>query len=115
MISIPAGITANQATTETLTQNLSNTITQTEELISETLTQIDCSLTPSFSGFGLDRPSGTGVGPGGGAFVPGSGRGKFGGGAFGGSTATPMNETLYSDISSVSDVEAVEWDRPPEK
>ena len=56
MISIPAGITANQESTEALTENLSNTITQTEELINETLTQIDCSLTPSFSGFGFDRP-----------------------------------------------------------
>ena len=107
MISIPAGITANQASTETLSQNLSNTITQTEGLINQALTRIDCSLTPSFSGFGFDRPSGTGFGPGGGAFVPGSGRGQFGGGAFGGSAATPMNETLYSDISSVSNVEAV--------
>jgi putative ABC transport system permease protein len=113
MISIPAGITANQASTETLSQNLSNTITQTEGLINQALTQIDCSLTPSFSGFGFNRPSGTGVGPGGGAlpsdgaFVPGSGIGQFGGGAFGGGGSTAMNETLYTDISSVSHVDAV--------
>jgi putative ABC transport system permease protein len=109
MISIPAGITANQESTEALTENLSNTITQTEQLINEALTQIDCSLAPSFSGFGFDRPSDftPGAMPDRSSFVPGSGRGQFGGGAFGGIGTTPMNETLYSDIGWVSNVEAV--------
>ena len=53
MVSIPAGITANQQSTEALTSNLSNTIADTEETISETLTQIDLSLGPDFEGFGF--------------------------------------------------------------
>ena len=115
MISIPAGITANQESTEALTENLSNIITQTEETINVTLTQIDCSLTPSFAGFGFERPGGGFPGggmpgggiPDGGAFNPGSGRGQFGGGAFGVIGNTPMNETLYTDINSIANVEAV--------
>ena len=114
MISIPAGITANQESTEALTERLSSTITQTEETINLTLTQIDCSLTPSFAGFGFERPRDFPSGgipdggmPGGGVFNPGSGRGQFGGGAFGGIGTTPMNETLYTDINSIANVEAV--------
>jgi putative ABC transport system permease protein len=116
MISIPAGITSNQESTETLTQNLSNTITQTEATINQTLTQIDCTLTPSFEGFGFappdtgnfnfTRPSGgAGFNPGefGGGFMPG----QFGGGAFGRGGTTAMNETLYDDISSIEGVAAV--------
>ncbi len=103
MISIPAGITANQASAEAITQNLSNTITQTEETISQTLTQIDCSLDQSFSGFGV-----TDSGP-----IPGStrgpagGAGKFGGGVFSGGGSTPMNETLYADIGYIPQVACV--------
>jgi putative ABC transport system permease protein len=107
MISIPTGITANQASTETLTQYLSNTITQTEATINQTLTQIDCILTPSFEGFGFAPPN-TGdfnfTRPNGGfGFNPG----EFGGGAFGRGGTTAMNETLYDDISSIEDVAAV--------
>jgi putative ABC transport system permease protein len=116
MVSIPAGITSNQASTETLTQNLSNTITQTEATINQTLTQIDCTLTPSFEGFGFAPPDngdfnftrpngGPGFNPGefGGGFTPG----QFGGGAFGRGGTTAMNETLYDDISSIEGVAAV--------
>jgi len=116
MISIPAGITANQASTEALTQNLSNTITQTEETINQTLTQIECTLSPSFEGFGFEPPdtgdfdftppdASSGFTPGqfGGGYRPG----EFGGGAFGGGGTTAMNETLYSDISSIENVAAV--------
>ena len=104
MISIPAGITANQASTELITQNLSNTITQTEETISQTLTQIDCSLDQSFSGFGFTSSE-----P-----IPGSARGpsgggsrKFGGGVFSSGGSTPMNETLYEDIGNIPQVTCV--------
>ena len=116
MISIPAGITANQASTQSLTQNLGNTITQTEATINQTLTRIDCSLSSGFEGFGFGRgnftPGQFGGGPGGnftpgqfggGGFVPG----EFGGGAFGASGTTAMNESLYSDIGSVEGVAAV--------
>ena len=116
MISIPAGITSNQASTETLTQNLSNTITETEATINQTLTQIDCTLTPSFEGFGFAPPDmgdsdftppngDSGFTPG--DFGGGSRPGQFGGGPFGGGGTIAMNETLYSDISSIDGVAAV--------
>jgi putative ABC transport system permease protein len=115
MISIPAGINANQASTQNLTQNLGNTITQTEATINQTLTRIDCSLSSGFEGFGFGRgnftpgqfPGGPGgdftPGQFGGGFVPG----EFGGGAFGAGGTTAMNESLYSDIGSVEGVAAV--------
>ncbi|MGF3523231.1 MAG: ABC transporter permease, partial [Candidatus Bathyarchaeia archaeon] len=77
-----------------------------------------CSLTPSFAGFGftapptgdfsLGQPQGTFTGnftPGqfGGGRVPG----QFGGGPFGGRGNVAMNETLYTDIESISGVAAV--------
>jgi putative ABC transport system permease protein len=118
MISIPAGISANQASTETLTQNLGNTITQTEVTINQTLTQIDCSLSPSMEGFGFAPPDmgSSGYAPpgsGGSGFTPGQfgnatgTPGAFGGGAFGRGGTTAMNETLYDDISSIEGVAAV--------
>jgi len=118
MISIPAGIAANQQATQNLTSNLSSTITQTEASINQTLTQIDCSLTPSFEGFGFSPGNFTPGQFGGGGnfnFTPGQfggggGRipGEFGGGAFGVGGSTPMNESVYTDInSSLSGVAAV--------
>jgi putative ABC transport system permease protein len=117
MISIPSGVMANQASTEALTQNLSSTITQTEESINQTLTQIDCSLSPSMEGFGFTPPdsSNSGFTPGqagSGNFTPGQfgggmSPGEFGGGAFSSSGTTPMNESLYYDISSIEGVAAV--------
>lgn len=120
MISIPAGITANQASAEALTANLGDTITQTESTINQTLTQIECTLSPNFEGFGFAPPftgssdftppnassdGSSGFTPGqfGGGFRPG----EFGGGAFGDGGTTPMNETLYSDISSIANIAAV--------
>jgi putative ABC transport system permease protein len=115
MVSIPAGISANQASTETLTQNLGNTITQTEATINQTLTQIDCSLSPSMEGFGFAPPDmgSSGFAPGDSGFTPGQfGNatgvpGAFGGGAFSRGGTTAMNETLYDDISSIENVAAV--------
>jgi putative ABC transport system permease protein len=114
MISIPTGVSANQASTQTLTQNLSSTITQTESTLNQTLTEIDCSLSSGFEGFGFSPGNftpgqfggGGGFNPGefgGGAGVPG----EFGGGAFGGGGTTAMNESLYSDISSIQGVAAI--------
>ena len=120
LISIPAGVLANQQTANDLASNLSNTITQTGESINQTLTQIDCSLASGFSGFGFQAPNSTGLGRvqfgqgGDVAFDPsqfggGGVRGQFGGGAFGGGQASPMNQTLYDDVnSSLSGVGAVE-------
>jgi putative ABC transport system permease protein len=131
MISIPAGVIADQQTasriTNTLGSTLNSTITQTEQALNQTLNQITCSLAPSFGGFGFSRSGGgsrTGGGFGGsgssgsggyggfggfGGFGGGSAPGEFGGGAFGGGQSNPMNETLYSDINStLSGVAAVE-------
>ena len=55
MISIPAGVMANQKEANSLAENLSNTITQTGQSINDTLSQIDCSLSPDFAGFGFQR------------------------------------------------------------
>jgi putative ABC transport system permease protein len=118
MVSIPAGISANQESTLNLTENLGDTITQTEATINQTLTQIDCSLSPSMEGFGFAAPDmgSSGFAPpssGGSGFAPGQfGNatgvpGAFGGGAFGRGGTTAMNETLYDDISSIEGVAAV--------
>lgn len=118
MISIPAGVTANQASTLSLSQSLSNTITQTEANINQTLTEIDCSLASGFEGFGFQTSGGGTFTPGqfGGngnySFTPGQFGGgmnipgQFGGGAFGGGGSTPMNESLYDDIANISNVAA---------
>ncbi len=89
MISIPAGAIANQERTLGLTENLGNTISQTSASINETLTQIDCTLTPSFEGFGFTQPpdSSSGFTPpgfGSGSTPPSNGNftpGQFGGGS----------------------------------
>ena len=116
MISIPAGVVANQSSTLSLAQNLGNTITQTEASINQTLTQIDCSLTPEFEGFGFRPGNFTPGQPPPGNFTPGDlGQfgggmdipGQFGGGAFGQGGSVAMNQTLYDDISSISGVAAV--------
>jgi len=118
MVSIPAGISANQESTRDLTENLGNTITQTEATINQTLTQIDCSLSPTMEGFGFAPPNmgSSGFTPpdsGGSGFTPGQfGNGTgvpgaFGGGAFGRGGTTAMNETLYDDLSSIEGVAAV--------
>jgi putative ABC transport system permease protein len=114
MISIPAGISTNQALTQNLSRNLGNTITQTEATINQTLTEIDCSLSSGFAGFGFSpgnfTPGQFGRGGnfnpgqfGGGANVPG----EFGAGPFGGGENSAMNESGYSDISSIQGVAAV--------
>jgi putative ABC transport system permease protein len=114
MISIPAGVMANQTATQNLAQNLSGTITQTEATINQTMTEIDCSLSRGFEGFGFGPGNFTpgGFGGGGGNFTPGQfgggfTPGEFGGGAFGGGGTSAMNESLYSDISSIESVAAI--------
>lgn len=116
MVSIPAGVLANQQAANTMANNLSNTISQTGESINQTLTQIDCSISSGFSGFGFRAPNITigqfdqrFTGPDPSQFGGGGTPGQFGGGAFGGGQASPMNESLYTDInSSLSGVAAVE-------
>ncbi|MBT0159574.1 ABC transporter permease [Candidatus Bathyarchaeota archaeon A05DMB-2] len=117
MISIPSGVIANQESTEALSQNLSSTITQTEASINQTLTQIECNLSPSMEGFGFAPPDSgsSGFSPsqsGSSSFTPGqfgggTRPGGFGGGSFSVGGTTPMNESLYSGISSIDGVAAV--------
>jgi putative ABC transport system permease protein len=131
MISIPAGVMANQQSANELASNLSSTITETGQSINQTLSQLDLSLASEFAGFGFQRPNSTSTNtpPSGGfggqtsssggsdfIFDPSqfggglsaSGNGMFGGGAMGG-RASPMNESLYTDINNtVSGIAAVE-------
>ena len=126
MISIPAGVSANEKTANDVSSNLSNLINQTGATINQTLTQITCNLPSSNAGFGFTPPSGTttsgsgnggyyhGGGSGSGGFTPGQFGGgtiggQFGGGAFNGGAATAMNESVYSDINTnITGVAAVE-------
>jgi putative ABC transport system permease protein len=132
MVSIPAGVVANQQAASRMETALSNTITQTGQSINQTLNQITCSIASGFGGFGFTGGNGGstsggtgGLGRGGtsggggyagyggfggfGGFGNGSIAGQFGAGAFGGGQANPMNETLYSDINNtISGVAVVE-------
>ncbi len=124
MISIPAGVLANQQTATNMANDLSNTINQTSQSINATATQIDCTIASGFSGFGFSRTSGIGsfnlgqFGQGSsggtndnggfGGFGGGGRPGVFGGGAFGMGQGSPMNESLYTDVASISGVAAVE-------
>lgn len=121
MVSIPAGVLANQQAASTVASNLSNVISQTSATINQTSTQIDCSLAPSFSGFGFQNFGGGTSGgrsftppQGGSGFTPGqfgggTVTGQFGGGAFSGGQSNPMNESLYTNINTtISGVAAVE-------
>jgi len=47
MLSIPAGITANQESMQRITENFSNTITTMQNEINKTATLVECSTTPS--------------------------------------------------------------------
>jgi putative ABC transport system permease protein len=118
MVSIPAGVTANQESALSLTENLGDTITQTEATINQTLAQIDCTLASGFEGFGFEPPDmgSSGFTPpdmGDSGFTPGhfgnatGVPGAFGGGAFSRGGTTAMNETLYDDISSIEGIAAV--------
>ena len=130
MISIPAGLMANQEQTNAMANTLGNTISATSESINSTLSQIDVSMSSGFAGFGFrpDESSDQTQTPPSGGFNPNSqdssssssggppdSFGGFGGGATGGQfggprggASTPMNQTLYSDIASITGVAAVE-------
>ncbi len=102
-----------------MTEALSNSIQQSSEMVNQTLTEIDCSLTPEMEGFGFGNftPGGFGGGFGMqppdnlGNFTPGQfgggiRPGEFGAGAFNSRGSTPMNESIYSDIQSIDGVAA---------
>ncbi len=94
MISIPAGVIANQQTESKVV----STLTNAEAALNLTSDQITCTLAsssgssnfPNFTGFGGYSGSASGSRP---SF------GFGGGSAFGGGEATAFNETEYSDIN----------------
>lgn len=97
MISIPAGIIANQNTTQSLTENFNSTITNMEEEINQTNTLIECSTSPGQGQF-ISTPSG---GPPGGFFEPGNRSGSmFGEEVF-------INESVGDEIRSIDGVKDV--------
>jgi putative ABC transport system permease protein len=101
MITIPAGITANQTATQNLTNDMSNLINQTKATIDQTMTQIDCSLTPnSSSGPVMISPDSS----------AGHQQGvtqQFGGAKIGGGEKKPMKESDYTDLSKISGVATI--------
>ncbi len=124
MVSIPAGLLANQESTSAMANNLGNTITQTSQSINETLSQIDVSMSANFAGFGFSQAatpspnandriggqssggsSSSGTGPQNFGGFGGAGGGQFGAAA---GTSSPMNQSLYSDIADINGVAAVE-------
>jgi putative ABC transport system permease protein len=116
MISIPAGINATQESTQRVTQSLSESITQASATINQTLTQIDCSLASNLEGFGFGNFTPGQFGSGNfrppadfnpGQFGRGTRPGEFGAGSFSSRGSTPMNESIYSDLSTVQGVAAV--------
>jgi putative ABC transport system permease protein len=97
MISIPAGIMANQSSTQSLAENFNDRITEMQEQINQTSTLIECRTSSGgymFSG-GL---------PGGGNFPPG---GSFNGSMIGARRETFINETTVNEISCVEGIEDV--------
>jgi len=58
MISIPAGIVANQEATQSLTENFNSTISNMQEEINKTTTLIECRTSSGYGSFS-GRPSGT--------------------------------------------------------
>ncbi|MEM3054669.1 MAG: FtsX-like permease family protein [Candidatus Bathyarchaeia archaeon] len=84
MVSIPAGIMANQESMQRITENFANTITAMQEEISKTATLIECSTTPN-RGMQMFRP----------------------GGFFGVSNQTFVNETIIDEIYSIGGVKDV--------
>lgn len=88
MISLPAGILANQAATEQISENYNSYIIGMEEEINKTLTLIECSLSGGFGG--------------GGEF-----KGFGGGGGMMFSEETFLNDTALEDINTLEGVLAV--------
>lgn len=114
LVTIPAGVMANQKTADNITSALSGTINQTGQSINQTLSEITVQLASGMSGYGFTPPAG-GSGT--------SGYGGFGGGNFGGTTGSGggtffrafgagqpsmMNYTLYSGVGNITGVAAVE-------
>jgi putative ABC transport system permease protein len=119
LVTIPAGVLANQQTANNVNSALSGNINQTGQTINQTLSQIDVTIPSSMSGYGFTPPAGGTTTGGYGGYGGYGGNGGFGGYAggrnggsffrqFGAGQPIMMNESQYSDISSISGVAAVE-------
>ena len=94
MISIPAGVVANQQSAQSLTQNFSNTLNDTEAQINQTANLIECSTAGGGTFFG-------------GALGTPPGFNESGGGGYGYYRQRQefyMNESVVDSISSISGV-----------
>ncbi len=122
MISIPAGVMATQKSTQDLANNLTSTIKRTEESINQTLKQIDVTLDPVLAGYGqkgemsVYRPGYVQTAqeqwmwnfllqymP----FMPDEAKTTMANELMGGEGLVPMQENLYTDLSSINGVTAV--------
>jgi putative ABC transport system permease protein len=101
MITIPAGITANQTATQNLTNDMSDLINQTKTTIDQTMTQIDCSLTPNGSSGPVMMSPDSSAGHQQGVTQ------QFGGTRVGGGEKKPMKESDYADLSKISGVATI--------
>lgn len=114
LVTIPAGVLANQKTANNITTGLSGAINQTGQSINQTESEIDVSLASGLSGFGFSPPSGGsgttigGYGGYGGGGTGGSSSGRTFFRSFGAGQPSMMNYTLYSGISNITGVAAVE-------
>ncbi len=99
MASLPSGIVSNQIASQNIARNFENTITQNEAALNKTLTELTCSLSSGLEGYGFAR----------GGFNASGGPGGYGGyGGYGfGESSSNMNESLYTNMSSISGVDAV--------
>jgi putative ABC transport system permease protein len=96
MISIPAGITANQASTQGIASNFDARITEMQAQINQTSTLIECQTSSGGYTFSGGPPSGGGF--------PG---GSFNMSGIGTRQETFMNETTVDDISSIEGIKDV--------
>jgi putative ABC transport system permease protein len=94
MTSIPAAIVANTVAQQNMASNFNNIITQTEAALNQSLTEMTCTLSSGFSGFGFSTSRGGFEGASGG----------LGGYSIG---ASNMNESQYTGMSSIPGVSAV--------
>lgn len=96
MVSIPAGIMANQTAAENVVNNYNTTLTNLETEINKTLTLIECSVSTGFAA----RSGSSGFGP-----QAGSGFSNMP--QILTRSESYMNESAVSDVSAISSVEAV--------
>lgn len=104
LISIPPGIIANQAAAQNVINAVKSSVSNLGSSLSVAATEIDCSLPATITTHWGSGPPTSGS-SGGGYF-----QAQIGGSAVGASSAvqyTTMNQTHYSGIGSIADVEAV--------